>query len=60
LSDEMLAWLSVWNEVQMTCIWFSWCHCHPIISASAKSRMVYPSGTGSLRWSRTIGCQMVV
>jgi len=23
LSDEMLAWLSVWGEVQMTCIWSS-------------------------------------
>ena len=23
----MLAWLSVWSEVQ-TCIWPSWCHCH--------------------------------
>ena len=30
LSDEVLAWLSVWSEVQMTCIWSSWCHCHPI------------------------------
>ena len=26
---------------------FSWCHCHAIMSASVKSRMVYPSGTGS-------------
>jgi len=32
LSGEVLAWLSVWREVQMTCIWSSWCHCHPIIS----------------------------
>jgi len=23
LSDEMLAWLSVWSEVQMICIYFS-------------------------------------
>jgi len=23
----VLAWLSVWSEVQ-TCIWPSWCHCH--------------------------------
>jgi len=23
LSDEVLAWLSVWSEVQVTCIWFS-------------------------------------
>jgi len=26
-SGGVLAWLSVWSEVQ-TCIWFSWCHCH--------------------------------
>ena len=23
LSDEVLAWLSVWSEVQITCIWSS-------------------------------------
>jgi len=23
LSDEVLAWLSVWSKVQVTCIWFS-------------------------------------
>ena len=23
MSDEVLAWLSVWSKVQMTCIWFS-------------------------------------
>jgi len=23
LSDAVLAWLSAWSEVQMTCIWFS-------------------------------------
>ena len=34
LSDEVLAWLSVWSDVQMNCIWSGWCHCHPIISAS--------------------------
>jgi len=28
--DEVLAWLSVWSEVQIICIWFSRCHCHPI------------------------------
>jgi len=27
LSGEVLAWLSVWGEVQI-CIWPSWCHCH--------------------------------
>jgi len=29
---EVQAWLSVCSEVQMICIWSSWCHCHPIIS----------------------------
>jgi len=28
--------ISVWNEVQMICIWFSWCQCHPIISCFIK------------------------
>jgi len=36
MSGEVLAWLSVWNEVQMICVWSSWCHCHPIISCSSK------------------------
>jgi len=36
LSDKMLAWLSVWSEVQMICIWSSWCHCHTIISCWTK------------------------
>jgi len=31
-SDEVLAWLSVWSEVQIICIWSSWCHCHHIVS----------------------------
>ena len=35
----MLAWLSVWNEVQMICMWSNWCHCHPIISCSIKIQM---------------------
>jgi len=32
-------WLSVWSEVQMLCIWSSWCHCHPIISCFIKIRL---------------------
>jgi len=35
-SDEVLAWLSVWSEVQMTCMWSGWCHCHLIISCFIK------------------------
>ena len=37
----VLAWLSVWSEVQ-TCIWPSGCHCHSLSLASAKSRLVLP------------------
>ena len=37
----MLAWLSVWSEVQ-TCIWPSWCRCHSLSLASVKSRLVFP------------------
>jgi len=44
LSGEVLEWLSVWSEVQMICIWSSWCHCHPLSLAPAKSRMVCLSG----------------
>jgi len=29
LSDEILVWISVWSKVQMICMWFSRCHCHP-------------------------------
>ena len=41
LSDEVLAWLSVWSEVQ-TSTQFSWCHCHSPSLASVKSRLVLP------------------
>ena len=37
----VLAWLSVWSEVH-TCTWPSWCHCHSLSLASAKSRLVLP------------------
>ena len=39
LSGGLLAWLSVWSEVQ-TCI--CWCHCHSLSLASVKSRLVLP------------------
>jgi len=29
-SDEVLAWLSVWTEVQVTYIWSSLCQCRAI------------------------------
>ena len=41
LSSGVLAWLSVWIEMQ-TCIWPSWCHCHSLSLASVKSRLVLP------------------
>jgi len=41
LSIEVLAWLSVWSEVQ-TCIWPSWYHCCSLSLATVKSRLVLP------------------
>ena len=41
LSGGVLAWFSVWSEVQ-TCIWSSCCHCHSLSLASVKSRLVLP------------------
>jgi len=35
-------WLSVWSEVQIICIWSTWCRCHPnapLSLASFKSRL---------------------
>ena len=40
-SGGVLAWLSVWSEVQI-CIWPSWCHCHSLSLAPVKSRLVLP------------------
>jgi len=40
LSGGVLAWLSVWSEVQ-TCIWPSRYHCHSLSLASVKSRLVF-------------------
>ena len=46
-SGGVLAWLSVWSEVQ-TCIWPSWCQCHSLSFASVKSTLFFfLSGTGS-------------
>jgi len=36
LSDEELAWSSLWSEVQIICIWSRWSHCHPIVSCFIK------------------------
>ena len=41
LSGRVVAWLSVWSEVQ-SCIWTSWCHWHSLSLASVKSRLVLP------------------
>jgi len=45
MSDEVLVWLSVWSEVQIVCIWSSWCHCIPKphhLLPQFKSRLVSP------------------
>ena len=63
LSDEVLAWLSVWSEVQMICIWSSWCHCHPIISCFVKiqngSAFLVPATQVVLEKRPLNGCSVV-
>jgi len=46
LSGEVLAWSFVWSEVQMVCVWSTWCYCHLIISCSSKIQK------GLLFWCR--------
>jgi len=59
LSHEVLVWLSVSNEVQMICVWSSWCHCHPIVSCFIKIQigltllvLAYPGcpGEEAVKW----------
>jgi len=54
LSDVVLAWLSVWSEVQIIGMWFSYCHCHPIISCFIKIQNGLPfwCGLPRLSWKR--------
>ena len=68
LSGGVLAWLSVWSEVQ-TCIRPSCCHCHSLSLASVKSRLVLPfwyrltwvvPEKGPLNGYIYIGCECVI
>jgi len=58
LSDEVLVWLSVWNEVQIVCLWSSCCHCIPKphhFLPHLNPDWFYLSGTGlhRLSWKRS-------
>jgi len=68
MSDKVLAWLSVWSEVQVICIWSSWCHCHPIISCFIKIQIglnflvsAYPGcpGKEALKWVSVYCCHKI-
>ena len=57
-SGLVLAWLSVWSEVQ-TCIWPSWCHCQSLSHCSSKIQIgftflvpAYPGypGKEAVKW----------
>jgi len=52
LSGGILAWLSVWGEVQI-CVWPNWCHCHSLSLAPVSPSWFYFSGTSSPRQSQT-------
>jgi len=63
MSDKVLAWLSVWSEVQMICLWSSWCHCHRIISCFIKIQIglifllpAYPGCPGKEAVKRVSAC----
>ena len=60
LSDELLAWLSVWNEMLVV----RWCHCHPIISCfiSIKIGLTFlvPAYPGCPRKKPLNGCLSVL
>jgi len=47
LSGRMLAWLSIWGEVQI-CIWPSWCHCHSLSLAPVNPDWFYQNGSAFL------------
>jgi len=54
---EVLAWLSSCSKMQMICMWFSWCHCHPIISCFIKIQNGFHLSGASLprlSWTRAI------
>ena len=42
MSDEVLEWLSIRSEMQIICIWSSWCYCHPIISCLIQIQIGVP------------------
>ena len=58
LSGGLLAWLSIWSEVQ-TCIWPNWYHCHSLSLASIKSRLVLRAHLGSPGKGPLNGCVCV-
>jgi len=69
LCDDLLAWLSIWSEVQMICIWSSWCHCHRIISCFIRIRIgltfLVPAYPGSrekeaAKWASVSVCNSVI
>ena len=46
LSGGVLAWLSVWSELQ-TSIWPSWCHCHWLLKNQIGFTFLVPAHPGS-------------
>jgi len=60
---KIVIWLSDSSEVQMICIWSSWCHCHLIISCFIKIQigltflvLAYPGYPGKKAVKRVSVC----
>jgi len=59
LSVDMIVRLFVWSEVQVVCIWSSWCHCIPKphnLLPHLNPDWFYLSGTGFLEKRLLSGC----
>ena len=61
-SYKLIAWLYLWSEVQIICIWSSWCHCHCFVSCFTKWGMFYASGTdlNGMFWKKAVKWMSII
>jgi len=54
LSDEVLAWLSLWSKIQMICTWSSWCHSLRMNLSLTSTSKIYLTILISAHWTTTL------